>query len=193
MQVKSIDVEDYSSGSKYIYTDQSGTWQSIKAEDGDTNGDGNAGGNSGGNDNGNDSGDDDGDDNGNDDGESGSGPDSDSPTVTEGPSATTDSNESTGMATGTEYPWVPNPTDTQDSGSPVTSYAGLPSDWTVSDTGRALPPNSASVSEPPPVICFMRHPCYLSRFADLPITLANVPYFLALVPIAIGFVFRRWP
>ncbi|KAK2766305.1 hypothetical protein FQN54_007822 [Arachnomyces sp. PD_36] len=132
MQVKSIDVTDYSSGSQYIYTDNSGSWQSIKAVDGATNG------------NGNDSGDD-GEDSG-DDGENG--PDGDSPSVTEGPSVITDPIRTTGMTTTTVdrtgYPWVPKPTDTQDTGSPVTSYAGLPSDWIVTDTGAVSEPNTAT-------------------------------------------------
>jgi hypothetical protein len=140
MQVQSIDVTDYSSGSQYVYTDQSGTWQSIKAVDGTTNGNGDGG------------------DSGSD-GESGNEPDSGSPAVTEGPSVITDPILSTGMATATVdrptgYPWVPKPTDTQDTGSPVTSYPGLPSDWTVTDTGRVLPPNTASVSELTPLFFF---------------------------------------
>lgn len=164
MQVKSIDVTDYSTGSQYVYTDRSGSWQSIKAVDGDTNGNGNAGGNNGGSDNSNDdSNDSNGGNDGGDDGEDGSGPDPGSPTVTEGPSVITDPILSTGMETDrTEYPWVPNPTDTRDSGSPVTSYAGLPSDWTVTDTGRVLPPSSASVSELPPsyLVLLRRHPFF---------------------------------
>lgn len=173
MQVKSIDVTDYSSGSQYVYTDRSGSWQSIKAVDGDTNDNGNGGGGKGNDDDDDDDDDDSGNDSGNGngngngngkDGESGSGPDSGSPTVTEGPSVTTDAGDSTGMDRPTEYPWVPNPTDTQDAGSPVTSYAGLPSDWTVSDTGRVSPPNSASVSELSPrylVLLYKTTPCYL--------------------------------
>lgn len=38
MHIKSILVADYSSGKSYSYSDQSGTWESIKAEDGEVNG-----------------------------------------------------------------------------------------------------------------------------------------------------------
>ncbi|EGW35408.1 uncharacterized protein SPAPADRAFT_58626 [Spathaspora passalidarum NRRL Y-27907] len=38
MHIKSIIVTDYSSGDKYTYSDTSGSWQSIKAENGEVNG-----------------------------------------------------------------------------------------------------------------------------------------------------------
>lgn len=38
MHIKSVIVTDYSTGDKYLYSDQSGDWQSIKAENGKVNG-----------------------------------------------------------------------------------------------------------------------------------------------------------
>lgn len=144
MQVKSIDVTDYSSGSQYIYTDTSGTWQSIKSVDGATNGNGNSG-NTGGDDSGSD-------------GENGSGPEAGDPSMTEGPSVI-DPTGTTGMTTTTAdrtgYPWVAKPTGTQDPGSQVTSFAGLPSDWIISNTSGVSEPNTATVSELPLVICLV--------------------------------------
>ncbi|EDN10126.1 predicted protein [Histoplasma mississippiense (nom. inval.)] len=43
-----------------------------------------------------------------------------------------------------EYPWVPSSTLKPESTPSITSFAGLPSEWIVTDSGRATPPSTAS-------------------------------------------------
>jgi beta-glucanase (GH16 family) len=47
------------------------------------------------------------------------------------------------------WPWVATAT-LSTSSTPVVTYAGVPSGWTVSDTGKLIPVSAAGVREPPP-------------------------------------------
>ena len=120
MKVKSIMVQDYSTGSQYTYGDQSGAWGSIKSSGGSVYSGGSK------------------------------------PVIQSAP-------EVTATATGqpipftpnqtttpkSVFPWVPNPSATQAPPATYSNYPGLPSGWTVSDTGKVVPPSSAaSVSKP---------------------------------------------
>ncbi len=125
MLVKSVAVTDYSTGTQYTYSGTDGTWQSIKSNGGKIN--------SGG---------------------------SGSLVVANAPAVTSVSNNvpawggthrdtSKTHTTPDTYPWVANPTTLQTSTAGPTTYPGLPSGWTVSDTGKVIPPSSAAVSELP--------------------------------------------
>ncbi|KAH7118919.1 concanavalin A-like lectin/glucanase domain-containing protein [Dendryphion nanum] len=115
MQVKSLYVADYSSGTQYVYGDQSGTWQSIKSVGGKIN--------SGGS------------------------------NVVENPPAITSSGNgqplpftpTTQTNRPSVYPWIP--ATTLSTAAPTfANYPGLPSGWTVSDSGKVVPPSSAPVT-----------------------------------------------
>jgi hypothetical protein len=120
MQVKSLKVQDYSTGTQYAYGDQTGTWKSIKSNGGSIY--------SGG----------------------------DRPINNDKP-------EITATATGQPIPFTPTKTSVYDrpsvypwvpgSASPTPeptfgNYPGLPSGWTVSDSGKVVPPSSAPVTVP---------------------------------------------
>jgi beta-glucanase (GH16 family) len=120
MQVKSISVSDYSTGTEYKYGDNSGTWQSIIAVGGKVyNGDG-------------------------------------SPIESSAPAITSSSSNqpipfvggsSSAYTTPTVYPWVPKATTMSTSTVTYTSLPGLPSGWTVTSSGKVVPPSSAPVSK----------------------------------------------
>jgi hypothetical protein len=121
MQVKSLRVQDYSTGTQYVYGDQTGTWQSIKSVGGKIN----AGGGT--------------------------------PTQEEAPAITSSVNgqpipfnpgsETSAYVRPTVYPWVPE--EGSDAPSPTyANYPGLPSGWTVSDSGKVVPPSAAPVNVP---------------------------------------------
>lgn len=124
MVVKSASVMDYSTGDKYSYGDQSGTWGSIIAENGEINV--NAGAAIGTDTNVQDS-----------DSAKASG----NPEVFEGTHRTQEGT----FTTPSVYPWVPMAT-TLSSAPAVTNtdYPGLPSGWTVRPDGKVLPPQSAA-------------------------------------------------
>ena len=122
MQVKSISVQDYSTGSQYKYGDTSGTWQSIQAIGGEVN--------SGG-----------------------------TPIETAAPAITSSSSgqpipfvvkSSSTYVTPTVYPWVPLATTMSTATVAYSNYPGLPSGWTVSSSGKVVPPSSAPVSKNSP-------------------------------------------
>jgi beta-glucanase (GH16 family) len=119
MQVASLKVQDYSTGTQYVYGDQSGTWQSIKSTGGTIY----AG---------------------------GSVPtEENSPAVTSstnGQPAPFDSSE-TSTAVRTGYPWVADSSTLATATATYANYPGLPSGWTVSDSGKVVPPSSAAVSK----------------------------------------------
>ncbi|OCK80134.1 glycoside hydrolase family 16 protein [Lepidopterella palustris CBS 459.81] len=115
MQVKSISVSDYSTGTQYKYGDTSGTWQSIQAIGGKVN--------SGG-----------------------------SPVETAAPAVTSSSSgqpipfigkSSSSYVTPSVYPWVPLSTTLSTETATYSNYPGLPSGWTVSSSGKVIPPSSA--------------------------------------------------
>ena len=129
MQVKSIAVTDYSTGSQYTYGDTTGNWQSIKSSGGSVNSGGNG-----------------------------------SPAaIASAPAVTAVSNgaplpfEGTHRDTTSTYttpsgwPWVAGPTTLSTSVSTATTIPGLPPGWTLTGSGKVVPPSAAPVSEPPPI------------------------------------------
>lgn len=117
-------VQDYSTGTQYVYGDQSGSSGSIKAVGGSVYSGGNK-------------------------------PIADSPKVT-----ATASGQPIPFTPGQTdttrpnvYPWVPG-TTSQAPQSTFSNYPGLPAGWTVSDTGKVVPPSAAAVSKPlfPPML-----------------------------------------
>ncbi|KAL0254813.1 transglycosylase [Diplodia seriata] len=124
MQLKSLTVTDYSTGTQYKYGDNSGTWQSIVAVDGSVH-------------------------------SGGSNVDSAAPAVTSSssgqpiPWSGTHDSSSTYVRPSV-YPWVPESTTlTTASTQTATSYPGLPSGWTVTSSGKVVPPSSALVLDIP--------------------------------------------
>ncbi|KAF2195750.1 glycoside hydrolase family 16 protein [Zopfia rhizophila CBS 207.26] len=119
MQVKSLLVADYSTGTQYVYGDNSGTWQSIKAVGGKVN--------SGG-----------------------------SPVQSNAPAITSQSNgqpipfrptETSTYVRPSVYPWVPEASTMSEVATPTyANYPGLPSGWTVSSSGKVVPPSSAQLT-----------------------------------------------
>lgn len=129
MVVQSCSVVDYSTGTKYTYGDKSGTWESIESEGGAVNA--NVG--------------------------AASGTDANAPAIT---SATSGNNQpfegthrtDTTFTTPSVYPWVPEQTTLTSATVTNTDYPGLPSGWTVSGSGKVIPPSAAPVSKPPSYI-----------------------------------------
>ncbi|MCJ1239398.1 hypothetical protein MMC14_007394 [Varicellaria rhodocarpa] len=121
MQVKSISVTDYSTGSQYTYGDESGSWQSIKSSGGSINSVGDSGSSSA---------------------------DPSAPAVTAVSNGAPLPFEGTHRGSSTYiipsvYPWVANPTTLLSSTATATTYPGLPSGWTVSSSGKVVPPSAA--------------------------------------------------
>ncbi|KAF2735366.1 hypothetical protein EJ04DRAFT_543039 [Polyplosphaeria fusca] len=119
MQVKSLKVQDYSTGTQYIYGDQTGTWQSIKSQGGQIN-------------------------------SGGSPVDSASPAVTSSASGQPipfPPSESSDYTRPSVYPWVPEASTLSTASPTYANYPGLPSGWTVSESGKVVPPSSASTSQ----------------------------------------------
>ena len=125
MQVKSIAVTDYSTGSQYKYSGTDGTWQSITAVGGKVNSDGNG----------------------------------NAVQAAVSPSATGDSNSPmpfqgthSAKQSSVQQPnaggWSPTTMQTSAQAT-VTTYPGLPAGWTVTSSGKVVPPSAAPVSEPP--------------------------------------------
>lgn len=122
MQVKSVTVADYSTGSEYKYGDQSGSWQSIVAVGGTVNSNG---------------------------GSSSVQSAAPAPPVTSsssgGPMPFQQGQSSATWTTPSVWPWVPEPTTL--TASTTYSIPGLPSGWSVSSSGKVVPPSSAPVSK----------------------------------------------
>lgn len=120
MKVKSLMVQDYSTGTQYVYGDQSGTWGSITAVGGTVFSGGNA-------------------------------PIADAPEITAtatGAPLPFIPRETSTYVRPSVYPWIPDPSATPTAQPTFANYPGLPSGWTVSDTGKVVPPSSATVSKP---------------------------------------------
>lgn len=120
MQVKSLMVQDYSTGSQYTYSDQSGNWQSIRSTGGTIFSGGNK-------------------------------PVANPPAVTataSGQPIPFTPRETNTYTRPNVYPWVPGTTAAAAPQATYSNYPGLPSGWTVSDTGKVVPPSSAPVSKP---------------------------------------------
>ena len=123
MYLKSIAVTDYSTGTQYSYSGTDGTWQSINAAGGKVNPSGSAG----------------------------SQPEAAAPSVTASsnspmPFAGTHRDSSSANQPNAGG-W--SPTTLQTGVTTATTYPGLPSGWTVTSSGKVVPPSSAPVSEPP--------------------------------------------
>lgn len=124
MVVKSLTATDYSTGTAYKYNGHDGTWQEIVAVGGSVN-------------------------------PSGSGAPAASaqavPSVTSAsPSvpAFDGTHRDSSTTTPTGYPWVSGSTTLLTSASAAaTSYPGLPAGWTVSGSGKVMPPSAAPPSE----------------------------------------------
>jgi beta-glucanase (GH16 family) len=124
MQVQSLKVTDYSTGTQYKYNGNSGNWQDIVAVGGSVN--------SGG----------------------GTNVGSSAPAVTSissGQPIPFDGThrDTTVASTPTVYPWVPMASTLSTSTVSYTNYPGLPSGWTVSSSGKVVPPSSAPVRKRP--------------------------------------------
>ncbi|ORY11836.1 concanavalin A-like lectin/glucanase domain-containing protein [Clohesyomyces aquaticus] len=119
MQVKSLMVADYSSGTQYVYGDQSGTWQSIKSVGGKI-------------------------------GSGGSPVQSVSPSITSSGPLPFSPKETSTYVKPSVYPWVPEAsTLATATATTYATYPGLPSGWTVSSSGKVVPPSAApSTSQP---------------------------------------------
>ncbi|KAF4300905.1 glycoside hydrolase family 16 protein [Botryosphaeria dothidea] len=124
MQLKSLSVTDYSTGTEYKYGDSSGTWESIVAVGGSVH-------------------------------SGGSSVDSAAPAITSSssgqpiPWSGTHDSSSTYVRPSV-YPWVPDATTLATSTTnTATSYPGLPSGWTVTSSGKVVPPSSAPSTSPP--------------------------------------------
>lgn len=122
MRVKSLKVSDYSTGTQYVYGDNSGTWESIRSVGGEIN----VGG--------------------------GSAVEEESPeitaTATGVPLPFRPGSETSTYVRPSIYPWIPE--ESSETPAPTfANYPGLPSGWTVSDTGKVVPPSAAPVIEFP--------------------------------------------
>lgn len=121
MQVKSISVTDYSTGSQYKYTGTDGKWESIEAVGGSVNskGKGSTGANA----------------------PPVEASNNNSPMPFQGTHKADPTSKQQPNAGG----W--SPTTLQTSEVPTT-YPGLPQGWTVTSSGKVLPPSAAPVSKP---------------------------------------------
>lgn len=135
--VQSISVTDYSTGSQYKYTGTDGTWQSITAVGGSVNSNGGSG---------------------------------SAKEAAAAPSVTASSNNAPMAFSGTHSDkssavsqpndggWSPTTFQTNTQVT-ATTYPGLPAGWTVTSSGKVLPPSAAPVSEPPLYLFALNPPC----------------------------------
>lgn len=140
MYVKSVSVTDYSTGTQYAYSGTQGTWQSINAVGGKVNSQGGSG---------------------------------TAQMAAGAPAVTASSNsapmafsgthkDSSSAATPNAGGWSPTTLQTSTTAT-ATSYPGLPAGWTVTSSGKVLPPSSASVSELYPVPLYVQGRFMLTR------------------------------
>lgn len=124
MYVKSIKAQDYSTGKEYQYSGTDGTWQQVKSNGGKVNPGGTA-------------------------------VDTSAPATTSTtsgqpvPFSGTHAEPKSSQPNLSVYPWVAGSSMTTSTVSAATSIPGLPAGWTVSDTGKVVPPSSAAVSMHP--------------------------------------------
>ena len=124
MVVQSVKATDYSTGTSYTYSDSTGSWQSIKSNGGSVNSGGNAAAAAG----------------------------ASAPQVTgvssgaPAPFNPSHSDDST-ISRASVWPWVATQTTIATATVPQSTIPGLPSGWTVSASGKVVPPSSAPVSE----------------------------------------------
>ncbi|SLM36000.1 glycoside hydrolase family 16 protein [Lasallia pustulata] len=144
MIMKSIAVTDYSTGTQYTYSGTSGSWQSIQAVGGTVNSGGNGASPAG----------------------------SAAPAVTSTsngapmPFEGTHSDSSSTFSPPSIYPWVAGATTLQTSTvAEPTTYAGLPSGWTVTSSGKVIPPSgAASVIDIPYRVVYLVTSCLAAGF-----------------------------
>jgi beta-glucanase (GH16 family) len=119
MVVRSLMVQDYSTGTQYVYGDRTGTWQSIKAVGGTVFSGSNK-------------------------------PVANAPSITavaSGQPIPFTPRETDTYTRPNVYPWVPGTTAAAPQPT-FANYPGLPAGWSVSDSGKVVPPSSAPVSKP---------------------------------------------
>ena len=171
MYVKSIAATDYSTGTQYTYSGTTGNWESIQAAGGKVNPSGGSG---------------------------SSKVDSAAPAVTSLSNSApipfdgTHRSDST-YATPSVYPWVASATTLQTSTASATNYPSLPSGWTVSSSGKVIPPSAAPVSEPP-----LQHHCLFDVWRCIKLTVRRVVHiptstiYLIASGLATGFFLGCW-
>ncbi|KAH3975045.1 hypothetical protein HBI56_068890 [Parastagonospora nodorum] len=118
MVVRSVMVQDYSTGTQYVYGDQSGSSGSIRAVGGSVF-------------------------------SGGSKPVANSPSVTavaSGQPLPFTPGQTDNPTRPSVYPWVPGTTSAAPQPT-FANYPGLPEGWTVSDSGKVVPPSSAPMSQ----------------------------------------------
>ena len=166
MVVSSIAVTDYSTGTQYTYSGTDGTWQSVKSNGGTIHSSGNGA----------------------------------APVAAAPPAVTSTSNSAPmpfeGTHRDTTTASTPNaggwtPTTMQTSASTATALPGLPSGWTVTSSGKVIPPSAAPVSESLAI-----HPKTYYIFGPLTqFVIVTIPTSLAYViasSLAAGFAFGCW-
>jgi hypothetical protein len=120
MVVRSLMVQDYSTGTQYVYGDRTGSWKSIKAVGGTVFSGSNK-------------------------------PVAVAPTITAvasgQPIPFSSPKETDTYTRPNVYPWVPGTTSAAPQPT-FANYPGLPAGWSVSDSGKVVPPSSAPVSKP---------------------------------------------
>ena len=126
MSVKSIAVTDYSTGSQYQYSGTDGTWQSITAVNGKVVSTGNGKNDAAVNAN--------------------VAPSTTGTTNGPMPFQGTHADSSSSVIQPNAGGWTPTTLSTSSTAT-VTTYPGLPAGWTVTSSGKVLPPSAASVSE----------------------------------------------
>ena len=140
MVVKSVKATDYSTGTSYTYGDNTGTWQSIKSNGGTVNSGGSPG--------------------------AMSSAAAAAPQVTDvssgAPSPFDPSHSDRTVSRSSVWPWVATATTVQTVAATQSTIAGLPSGWTVSSSGKVVPPSAAPVSEPHPSSSFPFLSCSLA-------------------------------
>ena len=139
MEVQSIAVTDYSTGSQYKYTGTDGTWQDITAVGGTVNSNGNGVAV-----------------------QSAVAPSSTGDTNSPMPFQGTHSAKESTVVQPNAGGWTPTTLQTSPTAT-VTTYPGLPAGWTVTSSGKVVPPSAAAVSEPPCFICII--PLYHAKYS----------------------------
>lgn len=123
MVVASVKAIDYSTGTSYSYSDNSGSWQSIRSNGGTINGGIGKAGSTGG---------------------------ASAPSITEvstgnpTPFGAPPRDPASSFVTPSIWPWVASSTAGGSGATQTSQYLGLPSGWTVSASGKVVPISAAS-------------------------------------------------
>ena len=152
MSVKSIAVTDYSTGSQYQYSGTDGTWQSITAVNGKVVSTG----------------------------KNDAAIDADVAPSTTGttngpmPFQGTHAESSSSVIQPNAGGWTPTTLSTSSTAT-VTTYPGLPAGWTVTSSGKVLPPSAASVSELPFDIAITPHSADFGQVTSPQVSSTSLP------------------